>query len=111
MAVRAGDMRHLVTFQVQSTTQDAMGQPTNTWTEVCERMVSVEPLNGRELLAASGEFADVSTRIRARYDTTLAALKPHHRIVYGSQTYDIESIVEPSTRGQELIFFARRLNG
>lgn len=104
-------MKHRVTFQVQSTTQDAMGQPLDTWTEVCQRMVSIEPLNGRELLTVSGEFADVSVRMRSRYDSTLAALKPHHRIVYGSQTYDIQSIVEPDTRGQELIFFVRRLNG
>lgn len=90
-----------------------MGQPAQTWATLVTRRGSIEPLNGREYLAASGENSDVSTRIRMRYDSSVKTAKPHDRIVDQSQSpqvvYDIESVINPRERDREVIFMCRRL--
>ena len=111
--MRTGNLRDRITAQRQSTTQDAMGQPVQTWTTLFTRRASIEPLNGREYMAASGEGSDVSTRIRLRYDATTGTLKTYDRLVDASVSpqvvYDIESVINPRERDRELVVMCRRL--
>lgn len=108
MVLKAGSMRRRVTFQSQSSTQDSVGQKVDTWTLIGRRWVSIEPLNGREYFAASGEKSEVTTRIRVRYDATIAAVKPYDRVLHGSTTYDIVSVIVPEERNQEIVLMTRR---
>lgn len=111
--MRVGNLRDTLIAQRQSTTQDAMGQPVDTWTALFTRRASVEPLNGREYLAASGENSDVSTRIRFRYDATVGTLKQYDRLTDQSVSpmvvYDIESVIVPRERNREVVVMCRRL--
>ena len=111
--MRIGNLRRTVTIQRQSKVQDVMGQPVDTWTTLVTRRASLEPLNGREYLEASGENADVSTRIRIRYDATVARVKPYDKIIDGASSpnavYDIESVIVPRERNREIVLMCRRL--
>jgi len=111
--MRTGNLRRTLTIQRQTRTQDAVGQPVETWTTLVQRRGSIEPLNGREYLNASGEGSDTSTRIRMRYDSVTGTAKPFDRIVDESVSpmivYDIESVVNPRERNRELVFMCRRL--
>jgi len=99
--------------QRQTTSKDETGQLQNTWTALVTRRVSLEPLNGREYFAASGENSDVSTRIRMRYDATVGTIKPYDRVIDASVSpqvvYDVESIINPRERNREVILMCRRL--
>lgn len=112
--MRNGKLRHRIALQRQSTTQDAAGHPAQTWTTFATRRASIQPLNGREYLKASGEGSDVSTRIRMRYDATVATLKAYDRVIDESVSpmvvYDIEGPpINPDERNRELILMCRRL--
>ena len=110
MVLKAGRMHHRLSFQSRSTTKDAMGQFPNTFTETVSRMCSVEPLNGREFFAASGENSDVTTRIRVRYDATVVAIKTSGRIVdLTTSPETVYEIVAPpiNDRNRELIFMCK----
>lgn len=108
MVLKAGKMRHRVTFQRQSTTKDAVGQLSQTWADIGARTASIEPLNGREYFNASGENSQVTTRIRLRYDATIGSVKPYDRVVHGSTVYDILSVINESERNRELILMTKR---
>jgi SPP1 family predicted phage head-tail adaptor len=112
--MRAGRLKHRLYAERQSTTQDAAGQPLETWTELFNRRCGIEPLNGREYLGRSGENADTTVRIRLRYDSTTAALKAFDRMVDRSVSpqivYDINSppiVVRNEKR--EIVLMCRQL--
>jgi len=89
--VKAGKMRHLVTLQRRSTTQDAMGQPTETFTTIADVVCQIQSTIGREFLRASGEVSVGShvVHTRARDDITLHA---YDRILFGTRVFDIEGV-------------------
>ena len=113
MVLKAGRMNIPVRIEAPATTQDAMGQLVKApWTLVGTRMASIEPLNGREYFAASGEGSDVNVRIRLRYDNTLRTVDTTHRLLdqrYSPMTtYDIEAVINENQRNREIILMCRR---
>ena len=89
----------LVTIERQSTSQDTAGQQLDSWAEVGKEWVSIKPVTGREYFNASGERSEVTHRIRMVYGRTVA---PRDRIVYGSRTFDIKSVLNLDERNREL---------
>ena len=105
--MRAGLLRHRVTIQEKGTVErNSYGEEVITWAEVDTVWGSVEPLLGKEFLAAKREGAEVTTRIRIRYRS---GITPTMRVVWGSHTYDIESVVEVEGRGRELQLMCREV--
>lgn len=77
--MRAGKLDTRIQIQVQSTTQDESGQPANTWVAFAYRWAGVEPLKGREYLAAGQKQGRVGIRFRMRW---FAGLLPSMRILW-----------------------------
>ena len=95
----------MLTVERQDTVQNQYGEQLDSWSELATRLGKVEPLNGREYMAASGEQADITTRIRFRYDATLAQTRPTDRIkAVDGRVFDIRSIIDPEEQHRELIF-------
>jgi len=90
--MRAGRMRHRVTIQQQSTTQDTYGQPANTWADVATVWAAVEPIRGKEYFDASQDNAETTTRVRMRYRS---GITQDMRISFDSRLYNIQSIIRP----------------
>lgn len=101
MAIRAGKLRHLVTIQAPSETRDACGgEIPNGWTDFATVWASVEPLQGREYLAAAGVEARATTRIRIRY---LAGVTAAMRVVFEDKVYQLVSPpIDPNKMHSEL---------
>lgn len=108
MVLKAGRFMHRATFERQVTSRNPVGELTNSWSEFASRMVSIEPLNGREYFSASGENSEITTRFRARYDAEMGAVRPFDRITHNAAVYDILSVINPDERGRELIFMTKR---
>lgn len=95
-------LRHTVIIQALTDGFDAEGGLTQSWATLVTRRAAVEPLRGREYFAAQQNTAQVSMRIRLRYDTALAAVTPKHRVAFGSRTFDIESVINVEERNVEI---------
>ena len=106
--MRAGRLRHKITIERQSATEDAHGERIDTWATLAIRWASVEPLNGKEFFASSGEQSQITTRIRLRYDSTLSDLAPPDRISFNSVIYNIESVINPNELNKDLILMCKR---
>lgn len=106
-----GRLRHKVTLQRQDTTQNAVGERTLTYTDLATRRVRIEPLNGREYFEEGAEKAEVTARIRLRYDNSLSDLGSGDRVVHGAVVYDIKSVINVEERNRELVLMCDRDGG
>lgn len=71
--MRAGDLRRRIQFQQRVVTLDTSGQQIANWIDVLTNVpANIEPLSGRELIAAQAVNAEVSHRITVRYHPALA---------------------------------------
>lgn len=79
--LRASHLRHRITIQRPVAGQDAAGQPSTTWTDVCTVWADVRYLNGLEAIRADARTGvrRASVRIRYRGDITTAM-----RVVHGT---------------------------
>lgn len=111
-----GRMRHTVVLQRQSTSKNSLGEYLDTWpTTIATRRALIEPINGREYWAKSGEHSEVTTRITLRYDATLSGLKPRDRAVRTDSSpnvvYDIVSVIRPLENELEIVLMCTRSYG
>jgi len=108
--MRAGELRHRVTIQEKSVTRNSYGEEVITWGDVATVWAAVEPLargpRGREFIEAQRAGAEITTLIRMRYRSGIA---PEMRVVYGSHTYDIKSVVHVEERQRELHLMCREV--
>ncbi len=107
--MQAGRLQQKVSFQEISTEDDTAGQLKNLWTEFAIKRASIEPINGRDFLAASGEHADITTRVRVRYDRDTKLVRPKNRVVSGDDTYEIVTVINPQSRNRQLVLLCRQL--
>jgi len=101
VTTRAGALRHKVKIQTRGSTQDSYGELDPSWSDLATRRAWIDPLRGREQFAAQQVQADVTHRIRMRWDTTIDAMTSKHRIVNANSTgqvFDIESVVNVDER-------------
>lgn len=70
--MRAGELKDRVSLQQQSTTQDAIGQPITTWTEVVKLWANIRYQSGVEVIKADAptSVSKVSIQIRKRAGVT-----------------------------------------
>ena len=69
---QSGQLRHQLTFQVRSTTQDAAGGESTTWTDAVTTWGDVASLTGREMMAAQAVNIELSHTITIRYKPQFA---------------------------------------
>lgn len=98
--VHAGDMRHVVTVQQRAVTVDSYGEQSTTWSDLHEPVfAAIEPLSGRELIAALSEQSEITHKVRIRY---LAGVAPKHRLVFGARYFDILAVRDVDERNREM---------
>lgn len=92
-----GGLRKRITIQQPSATQNTRGEEIPSWTTYATVWAQIEPLNGRELLAAQQVQSQVNTKITIRYQS---GVTPDMRIQYGSRYFDIQSIMNIEERNR-----------
>jgi len=97
--VKAGRLRHKVTFHQYFETQDTTGHAIKTYTPLATRSVSIEPLSGRELEVARQVNAEITHKVEMRY---LANLSPRLRFLFGSRVFEILSILNIEEKKKQL---------
>ena len=87
--MRAGALRHRITFQSPDLIQDpGTGEMLQGWATVWEKVpASVEPLSARDLIAAQAGQSEASGRMVIRYR---AGVLPTMRILHRGDVYNIQ---------------------
>ena len=106
--MRAGGLRHRVTFQRATETDSDTGEVQQAWSDLATVWARVEPLAGKERFAAIQVQSEVDYRILVRYQSTLSALAPNDRATWNGVTFDIKSVINTEGRNIELQIFARQ---
>jgi len=103
-------MRHRVTIETFTTTQDAYGQEQGdvgrgtAGTFVATLWATVEDLSGAELFAASEAHAQVTARIKGRWQSgILPSMQARYTTGGKIRVFDILAVTDPEGRRRELV--------
>ena len=102
--MKAGQLDQRVTVERFTSTEDELGQPIQTWAPLFTCWAAVEPLTGREYLAAAALVSEVTARIRMRFRPWMTA---QDRVVHNGTTYGIESLVDVRSDHRELVLMCK----
>ena len=102
--MKAGQLDQRVTIERQSQETDPYGQPIAEWLAIVNTWGAVEPLAGREYIAAMAVQSDVTTRVRLRYRPGITSAD---RVVHEGRLYNIVSVIDVRSDHRELQLMCR----
>jgi SPP1 family predicted phage head-tail adaptor len=91
----ANQLRHRITLQSRSTSNDGFGQEVLTWSDVLTCFASIEPAPRPEQVAGEALVASRTHLVIIRYRPGIAA---RIRAVYGSRIFEISSVIDLEER-------------
>lgn len=107
MSYTAQELNRKITFQEEIIGQDPVtGEMVTTWTDLATVFAKVEPLVGREYMAAAAMHAEDTTKFTCRYRGDLNASM---RIAFAGKHYNIQSIQNIRSGNRETLIYARAL--
>ena len=101
--MKAGDLRHRVTFERKIITNDPVSnEPLVTWVEFATVWAAVKDLSVREFIAAQAEQSEVTCRIVTRYrDGFDATMRARH----DGRIYNLHGALRDPVSGKEYLTF------
>lgn len=94
-----GKLRHRITLQTPTLTQDSLGVVSETWSDTATVYAQIEAISGREFFDAARVNAEVTHRVRIRHRPGIV---PAMRVLAGDRTLDIHSVLDVDGRKREL---------
>ncbi len=98
--MRTGALRHKIEIQAFIITEDELGNQTEEWAKVAEAWAAVEPVSGKEYWAAAAAQAEATIKVTMRPPGI--EITPANRIIFGSRTLEIESVINVREQNREL---------
>ena len=102
--MKAGQLDQRVTVERFSRTEDELGQPIEAWAPLFTCWAAVEPLTGREYIAAQAAVSEVTARIRMRFRPWMTA---EDRVIHNGTTYNIVSLIDVRSDHRELVLMCK----
>jgi SPP1 family predicted phage head-tail adaptor len=108
VSLRAGMLNRRLAIQSRSTTQDAAGQPLNTWTTLATVWAAIEPLSGHELERAQAIHPEISHQITIRYAAAWADPKTvaKYRGLYKSRIFNFHAPMNSEEGNVQIVILA-----
>lgn len=104
--MKAGALDQRIVIERLVEGYDELGQPINDWLPIVTTWAAVEPLVGREYLAAAALVAEVTARIRMRYRPGITAAD---RVIHDGKVYGITSVADVHSSRRELVLMCRAI--
>lgn len=104
--MKAGTLDQRVTLEQLVLEEDDWGGTIEAWAPLFDAWAAVEPLAGREFIAADAAQSEVTARIRLRYRP---GLLPTMRIKHGADVYGIEAVIHIKSAQREVQLMCKRL--
>lgn len=94
-------LRHSILLQTQSSSVDAYGGNTGTWSTAITTRAAIEPIGGTESAKNGQNVADANIRVVIRYQSGVTA---QMRVVWGTRIFEILAVAvrEESNRMIEI---------
>ena len=102
--MRAGTLDQRVTLERLTGGVDELGQPFEDWATVATVWASVQPLVGREFIAAQAAQSEVTTRVVIRY---MAGLTAADRVLHDGRVYEVTAVLDVRSQNDELVLMCR----
>jgi len=107
MSYTAQELNRKVVFERFTETQDPIsGEMIEAWVTFATVFAKVEPLVGREYLAAAAVQAEDTTKFTMRH---LGGIDASMRIAFDGKLFNIQSIQNVKHRNRETLIYARSL--
>jgi SPP1 family predicted phage head-tail adaptor len=100
-----GKLRHRISIEAPTLTQNGYGEPVETWAEYAAVWAAREDLAGREAFLAQQVRAEITTRFRLRF---LPGVTAHMRVRSDGVLYSIASSADPDGSRRELHLMTSR---
>lgn len=104
MPVKVGRMDRRVTLQDRSVSPSSFGEPVPAWVDVAELWAAIEPLGSSEIWRAQAAESDATHRVTIRYR---AGVTSRMRLIYGSRTFEIDSVANEGEKDRVLTLVCR----
>jgi SPP1 family predicted phage head-tail adaptor len=100
--MKAGKLRHYVTYELVTQVQDSDGAIDEVWADYFGFPIATEivPVSGREFIAAQANQSKVTARLKVRKRDGFVA---NMRGVYRDQYYNIEAVLPDPDSGLEYL--------
>ena len=102
--MQAGTLDQRIELQELVEGFDDYGQPLSEWQTYLSAWAAVEPLTGREYLAAMQNQSETTIRVRLRYRP---GIKSAMRVKHGAKLYGIQSVIDVKSTGRELVLMCK----
>ena len=102
--MKSGDLNQRISVERFTSTQDELGQPIEAWAPLFTCWAAVEPLTGREYLAAQAAVSEVTAKIRMRFRPWMTA---EDRVIHDGTIYQIESVIDVRSENRELVLMCK----
>lgn len=111
--MRIGPLRHRVTIQVKTSTQDSYNEPIPSWSAGTTVWARVAQQAGEEAFnaAADQEVATVMYNVTLRYRSDIILSPYTHRLVWGTKVLDILAVRDPDGRNAAVVCMCRERVG
>lgn len=106
MAFTAQELNTKIQLQSMTTTRGPDGETVTAWTTYAEAFAKVEPLLGREFIAAAEAQSEIAAKVTMRWRDGVSA---RHRVLVDGEAFEIVSAQNIRTRNRELLLYVKRL--
>lgn len=99
----SGDFRHVITLQSKTLGEDVYGGEKDIWADFATVRAKYLPVGRKERMLADSERSTATDRFYIRY---LAGVTTSMRLIFNSQNYDIDAVLDIGGRGREIEILA-----
>lgn len=104
--MKAGSLDQRIEIERLMEGADELGQPYANWLPIVTTWAAVEPLVGREYLAAAALVTEITARVRMRYRPGITTAD---RINHNGKVYGITSVADVHSSRRELVLMCKAL--
>lgn len=98
--MRIGKLRRRITIRCATLTQNSIGEMVQSWADFARNVpAQIVPANGKEAIQAAQVNAQQQVIVCIRY---LPGVSPQMRIIYGTRTFEINSVMNKEERNREM---------
>lgn len=107
MTYAAQELNTRVQIQKVTRIRDPLGGDREVWSTFAETFAKVEPLVGREFIAAQAEHSELTAKVTMRWRADVSQL---HRLMIRGDSYGIISAQNIRYKNRELLLYVKRIS-
>lgn len=100
-------LKHKITIEEPTRTQNAYGEPIESFTTYANRKADIMTTIGRENFNKFQEFNENPVVFKVRYDSLTKNISEKMRVLYNTKYYDVEGIVNYNEQNIEIHIYGK----